>query len=193
MIRSGRDGTRAGRPRARRPGAARRRGRACALALATLALAACEPAQVERRATPPLTVAPAAAPGPAAAAAPSARGMIDLVNAERRARGLAPLRLDRRLDAAATGHAADMGTAGFFNHRGSDGGTHADRIAARGFRACLAGENIAWGQRSVGEVVRGWLGSAGHARVMLHPRATAFGGGFHPSRRQWVMVVARPC
>lgn len=171
---------------------ARRRGRACALALAALALAACEPAQVERRATPPLTVAPAVAPT-LAAAAPSAAGMIDLVNAERRARGLGALRPDRRLGAAASWHAADMGTAGFFNHQGSDGRTHGDRIAGQGYRACLAGENIAWGQRSASEVVQGWMGSPGHRRVMLHPRATAFGAGFHPNRRQWVMVVARPC
>ena len=182
MTRSGRSGA-----------GTRRWGGACALALAALSLAACEPAQVERRASPPLTVA---APSAAPSAAPdplSAQGMIDLVNAERLARGLGALRFDRRLGAAASGHAADMGTGGFFDHRGSDGATHGDRIAARGFRACLAGENIAWGQRSVSEVVRGWLGSPGHARVMLHPRATAFGGGFHPDRRQWVMVVARPC
>lgn len=169
----------------------RRRGGACALALAALALSACETAQVERRATLPLTVASAAATP--VAAAPSSDGMIDLVNAERRARGLGPVRPDRRLGAAARGHATDMGRAGFFDHHGSDGGTHGDRIAAQGYRACLAGENIAWGQRSAAEVVRGWMGSPGHRRVILHPRATAFGAGFHPNRRQWVMVVARPC
>ena len=119
--------------------------------------------------------------------------MVDLVNAERSARGLAPLRRDGRLRAAARRHAEDMGVRGFFNHHGSDGGDHGTRIAAAGYQACLSGENIAWGQRSALEVVRGWMGSPGHRRIILHPRATAFGAGFHPERRQWVMVVAKPC
>ena len=156
-----------------------------ALVLCAVAVTACEPAAtVARRDTPPISVA---------ALGPSTAGMADLVNAERRARGLAPLRRDRRLRAAATGHAADMGTRGFFDHHGSDGGDHGARIAARGFRACVSGENIAWGQRSATEVVRGWMNSPGHKRVILHPRVTSFGAGFHPQRRQWVMVVAGGC
>ncbi len=175
-----------------RTGQARMRGRTrCALALAAVTLAACEPALVARRAAPPLSVASEAPT--AVAAAPSATGMIDMVNAERRARGLGPLRPDRRLRAAARGHAADMGRGGFFDHRGSDGGDHGDRIAAQGYRACLSAENIAWGQRSAAEVFQGWMNSPGHRRNILHPRATAFGAGFYPERRQWVMVVARPC
>ena len=162
----------------------RRVATVAALTLAATALAACEPAQVTRRATPPVSVA---APGPSTA------GMVDLVNAERRSHGLSPLRRDGRLRAAARRHAQDMGLGGFFNHRGSDGGDHGTRIASEGYRACLSGENIAWGQRSAAEVVRGWMGSPGHRRIILHPRATTFGAGFHPEKRQWVMVVARPC
>ena len=139
---------------------------------------------------------PASAAGPSAdavARAMPALGVGQLINRERRARGLRPLGQDRRLRAAAFRHAADMGLRGFFNHRGSDGTHHGHRIAAQGFRACLAAENIAWGQRSAEEVVRGWMGSSGHRKIILHPRASAYGAGFHPTRRQWVLVVARPC
>ena len=173
-----------------RPSRLGRRGAACVLAIAAMTLSACEPEMVSRRAAPPLSVAPA---GATEVAAPSTAGMIDLVNGERRARGLAPLRSDRRLRAAARRHAAAMGTGGFFDHHGRGGDDHGDRIAAQGYRACLSGENIAWGQRSAREVFQGWMGSPGHKRIILHPRATAFGAGFHPERRQWVMVVARPC
>ena len=163
----------------------------CALAAATMALAACEPELVARRASPPLSVAPV---GPTTqAAAPSTAGMVEMVNAERRARGLKPLRSDGRLAAAALRHATDMGMKGFFDHHGSDGGNHGDRIAAQGYRACLSAENIAWGQRSASEVFQGWMGSPGHRRNILHPRAAEFGAGFHPTKRQWVMVVASPC
>ena len=156
-----------------------------------MGVSACEPELVARRATPPLSVA--AASPTTVAAAPSTAGMIEMVNAERRARGLRPVRSDRRLSAAARVHAADMGTRGFFDHHGSDGGNHGDRIAAQGYRACLSAENIAWGQRSAAEVFEGWMNSPGHRRNILHPRAAEFGAGFHPTKRQWVMVVARPC
>ena len=136
----------------------------------------------------------AAAPSAAEAArAMPALGVGDMVNRERMARGLRPLGRDGRLRAAAFRHAADMGLRGFFDHRGSDGSHHGHRIAAQGFRACLAAENIAWGQRSADEVVRGWMGSPGHRKIILHPRASAYGAGYHPERRQWVLVVARPC
>lgn len=120
-------------------------------------------------------------------------GVGPLINAERRARGLRPLGGDARLQAAALRHAADMGLRGFFSHQGSDGTHHGHRIAAQGYRACLAAETIAWGQRSTEEVVHAWLNSPGHRRILLHQRATAYGAGFHPTRRQWVVVVARPC
>ena len=180
MIRSSRVGIRMGRWAV-----------ACALAAAAMTLSACEPELVSRRATPPLSVATQAPTE--AAAVPSTAGMIDMINAERRARGLGPVRSDRRLSAAALRHATDMGVRGFFDHHGSDGGNHGDRIAAQGYRACLSAENIAWGQRSAAEVFQGWMGSPGHRRNILHPRVTAFGAGFHPTKRQWVMVVAKPC
>ena len=139
----------------------------------------------------------AQAPTTAAQAGPenavSAQEVGRLVNAERQARGLRPLGGDRKLRAAAFRHASDMGRRGFFSHRGSDGSHHGHRIAAQGYRACLAAENIAWGQRSAREVVHGWMNSPGHRKIILHPRAAEFGAGFHPTRRQWVLVVARPC
>ena len=164
-------------PRSRSPRAPSRRPLAAALALAaTLAVAA-----------PPVAAVGASTGGP------SVGEVGQLINAERRARGLRPLGRDRKLRAAALRHAADMGRRGFFSHRGSDGTNHGHRIAAQGYRACLAGENIAWGQRSAREVVHGWMNSPGHRKIILHPRAAEFGAGFHPNRRQWVLVVARPC
>lgn len=97
-----------------------------------------------------------------------------LLNAERRARGLRPLRLDRKLNRAARGHANDMVAKRYFAHESKSGATFATRIKRSGWtksrRSYTMGENIAWGGGSLAtprEIVRGWMGSAGHKANIL--------------------------
>jgi hypothetical protein len=75
------------------------------------------------------------------------RQMLDLINAERQAHGLAPLQLEQRLNAAADDHSAWMLAADVFSHTGSGGSTATQRMATAGFDFSgqwVSGENIAF-------------------------------------------------
>lgn len=69
--------------------------------------------------------------------------VIDLVNVERAAEGIAPLSYDARLAAAARGHSEDMGLHDYFSHTSLDGRTVSDRITDAGYTWNFIGENIA--------------------------------------------------
>ncbi|WP_055489224.1 CAP domain-containing protein [Streptomyces sp. TP-A0356] len=104
--------------------------------------------------------------------------VIALTNAERAAAGLPPLAADPLLTAAAQAHCADMVARAFYAHTSPDGREPWDRAAAAGSRHRAVGENIACGQRSPAEVVRGWMDSPGHRANILKPAFTHMGVGF---------------
>lgn len=124
--------------------------------------------------------------------------MLEQVNAVRRARGLAPVAPDARLDAAAQRHAADMLARAYYDHLSPEGTAPRDRAAAEGFGADLIAENIAEGQFTVAEAMDGWMKSAGHRANILSPRVTALGAGLAVGRFEdrlrvlWVQELARP-
>lgn len=121
--------------------------------------------------------------------------MIPAMNAERTARGLAPLEPDAKLAEAAAVHAQEMARKGYLSHSSQDGRSMADRVRNAGFRYCFAAENIAFGQRDVAETVTAWMGSAGHRRNLLAGDATRAGAAVATAggRRYWVAVYGRPC
>jgi uncharacterized protein YkwD len=97
-----------------------------------------------------------------------------LLNQQRRAHGLRPLRLDGKLNRAARAHARDMVAKRYFAHESKNGATFASRIKRTGWtksrRSYTMGENIAWGGGSLStprEIVRSWMGSAGHRANIL--------------------------
>ena len=66
-----------------------------------------------------------------------------------------------------------------------------------GYRERLVGENIAYGPKSVEEVVQGWLDSTGHCENIMDPRFAEMGIGYaagKASRRglYWVQLLAAP-
>lgn len=104
----------------------------------------------------------------------SVRATLCLLNAERRAHGLHRLRLDRRLNRAAAGHARDMVAQGYFDHDSKSGAGFDDRIKRTGWtksrRSYTMGENIGWGGGELSTpraMVRGWMNSAGHKANIL--------------------------
>lgn len=134
-----------------------------------------------------LTVVAGAGPASAATGCASAGGptatastvqladaALCLVNQERSRRGLKPLRLNRRLAAAARAHAADMNRRGYFSHDTAGGGTFVDRIKKAGYvpqRVLPSlGEDLAWGSGDLGsprEIVQAWMQSPGHRANIL--------------------------
>jgi uncharacterized protein YkwD/stress response protein SCP2 len=107
----------------------------------------------------------------------TAREVIELTNAERVRAGLPPLGADLPLTTAAQAHSADMVARDFYAHTSPDGSRPWDRAAAAGCARRTIGENIACGQRSPAEVVRGWMNSPGHRANILGRDFTHIGIG----------------
>ena len=120
---------------------------------------------------------------------PEARqAVLCLINAERTARGLGRLRLNRRLDAASLGHSRDMVRRSYFAHDTPNGVSMTDRLLrARYVRRTFAftiGENLAWGSEARAAptaLVDAWMGSPGHRANILQPRYREVGIGLVPA------------
>lgn len=122
------------------------------------------------------------------------------MNAERAAKGRPPLRIDPRLQAAATAHACDMSVKGYFSHQGRNGSKPKARVRRQGCRAGLVAENIAVGLTNPQEQIRKWMGSPGHRKnILLGKGANQYGIGIANSGKAfphgylWVLVIARGC
>ncbi|HEX4807104.1 MAG TPA: CAP domain-containing protein [Conexibacter sp.] len=119
-----------------------------------------------------LPAAAASAPPAGAAEGPFAHAMLRELNRMRAAHHLPPLREDARMDRGAAGHSRDMARHGYFAH-----GAWVGRVMAAAGRARSVGEVIGWRMQSspgaeARAMVREWLGSPPHRRVLLD-------GGFH--------------
>ena len=87
---------------------------------------------------------------------------------------VAPITWNDMLEKAAMVHAKDMARRNYFSHTGKDGRSSSDRIMAAGYKfdgyqSYLAGENIAFGQESIAEVMAGWFKSEGHCKNLMNP------------------------
>ncbi len=108
-----------------------------------------------------------------------------------------PLALSGTLANVAFGHAADMAEHDYFEHRDLNGQSPADRVRAVGYREKVVGENIAYGPKSLEEVVQGWLDSPGHCENIMDPRFAEMGIAYAAGRSgrrglYWVQVLAEP-
>jgi len=103
-------------------------------------------------------------------------GVLVEINALRRQHGLAPLRLNARLRAAADTHSAAMANRGFFSHDSVDGTIFWKRVArfypqgSHGYWS--VGENLLWSSPDVApaDALRMWLGSPPHRKNLLTSR-----------------------
>jgi uncharacterized protein YkwD len=103
------------------------------------------------------------------------RAVLVEINAVRRRHGLAALRADAMLRAAADAHSKSMATRGFFAHESADGSSFSKRVARyypRGRGSWSAGENLLWSSPSVDAAgsVRTWMNSPPHRGNLLTPR-----------------------
>jgi uncharacterized protein YkwD len=99
--------------------------------------------------------------------------VVCLVNEQRAAHRLPPLRDSPLLDRSAQGWTNTMVSSGSFTH-GADFGS---RISATGFHWSSAGENIATGYTTPSAVVTAWMGSAPHCQNILNPTYANVGTG----------------
>ncbi|NBM16973.1 CAP domain-containing protein [Streptomyces sp. GC420] len=120
--------------------------------------------------------------------------VVALTNRERSAAGLRPLAADPRLATAAQAYSGDMAARGFYSHTSPEGLEPWDRARAAGCTHRGVGENIACGQRSAAEVVRGWMDSPGHRANILRAGFTHIGVGFAgggPAGTYWTQLFGK--
>src|SRR5689334_8718066 len=104
--------------------------------------------------------------------------VLRLVNAQRTKSKLTALTANNALTSAAQAHAMDMACGLFLSHTGSDGSNPFDRMLRFGYSYSLAAENVAAGYPSPSDVVKGWMGSAGHRANIMNASFTEAGIGY---------------
>lgn len=97
------------------------------------------------------------------------RSLVDAMNRERQSRGVAPLRLSRRLSLAAGDRLGEMLERRYFAHVSPEGREPFEVIEERGYDFSEAGENLAAGFSSANAVVAAWMKSPGHRDNLLSP------------------------
>ncbi|MFF4169567.1 CAP domain-containing protein [Streptomyces sp. NPDC001744] len=91
-----------------------------------------------------------------------AKKIVSLTNVERAKAGCRPLRTDKRLRAAAQGHADDMAARGYYEHESPEGRDAGDRMRAAGYAWSTWAENIHRGPKTPARAMEDWMKSPGH-------------------------------
>jgi uncharacterized protein YkwD len=103
--------------------------------------------------------------------------LLDLTNAERKNKELAPLTMNQMLVEVARAHSANMAKQQKMEHD-LDGKTPYDRIKAAGYKYSLGGENIARGLKlPIKSIMELWMKSKVHRENILEPKFTEIGVG----------------
>ncbi len=93
--------------------------------------------------------------------------LVEAHNKEREKEDLPPLTINEKLKAVAQAHADDMAKHRKMDHKGSDGSTPFERMKKAGYAYQRAGENVAYGQRGLVELMKVWMNSEGHKKNIL--------------------------
>lgn len=104
-----------------------------------------------------------------------ARTVAEIVNKERKANGLAPLKFSPELCAAADIRAKEIQRS--FSHTRPDGQSCFTALKESGISYRSAAENIAYGQRDPEDVMRAWMNSSGHRANILSANSEYIGVG----------------
>ena len=132
-------------------------------------------------------------------AATAESSLVAIINADRAAVGLLPLRLDARLSAIGHERSASMAATGQLSHVQSDGRTMVDLVRAAGITWYALGETIGWNtysslRDSTNVVNRGWLSSPEHAAIIRSPDYNYLGVGLGVTAhgdRFWTAIFLR--
>ncbi|WP_088185946.1 CAP domain-containing protein [Desulfosporosinus sp. FKA] len=107
---------------------------------------------------------------------PDEQQMVDMINQERAAAGVAPLKVDFRLVSVGQAKADDMKANNYFDHTSPTYGSPWAMMQEVGLTVGWAGENIA-GNDSVSGAMAAFMQSPGHKANILDPRFTHVGVG----------------
>lgn len=113
--------------------------------------------------------------------------VIQLTNQERAENGLEPLRPDWQLSRVARHKSADMLEFNYFSHTSPTYGSPFSMMEDFGVTYRSGAENIARGQQTPHEVVRGWMNSPGH-RANILGEYTHIGVGYVEDGKYWTQM-----
>jgi uncharacterized protein YkwD/uncharacterized membrane protein required for colicin V production len=116
------------------------------------------------------------------------RQMLELVNGERRAAGLAPVQPDPMLTQVARAHSKDMFARGYFSHYSPEGKDLEDRLRQARVGYLLAGENLALAP-TLSTAHTGLMHSPGHRANILRPQFGRLGIGVLDGGKHGLMVT----
>jgi uncharacterized protein YkwD len=122
--------------------------------------------------SPPVALETNAPQDPSAAEAE----IFQLINRDRVARGISPLRRDRRLDEVARAYSREMAATGVVAHRSMRSGDAGDRIKAAGINSFGVSENICRSYSGAG-AHRELMSSPGHRGNVIDPAVNVVGIG----------------
>jgi uncharacterized protein YkwD len=109
-----------------------------------------------------------------------AGSVLCVLNAQRAAAGLAPLRHDGHLARAAGRFSRSMVTQRFFAHVSPEGSTLDERARAAGYTGSALAETIGWGSGSLATpaaIVDQWMNSPPHRAIVLSAEFSRVGLG----------------
>jgi len=121
--------------------------------------------------------------------------VLDLINRERQAAGLHPLRRNALLEAQAEAYTCEMIQFNFFGH---DNPVNSSNLKSRnadfGYSYLSIGENLANGYRTSQALVKGWMNSPGHRENILNPKfeEAGIGIGSDGDDMYWVLEFGQP-
>lgn len=145
--------------------------------------------------TTPEVKPPVSQPGNDEQLAAYEKKVAELVNKERTAAGLAPLKVNLQLSQVAEKKAEDMRDKKYFSHNSPTYGSPFDMMKKFGIKYKTAGENIAKGQKTPEAVMKGWMNSSGHKANIMSTGFTEIGIGFVTDSKgdtYWVQMFIKP-
>ncbi|HYG39857.1 MAG TPA: CvpA family protein [Cytophagales bacterium] len=114
--------------------------------------------------------------------------MLELINQERAAEGLEPLKADVEMRAVARKHSVDMFNRGYFSHYTPEGSDPFDRMENEGVSFRTAGENLALAP-TLSLAHSGLMKSPGHRANILQPKFKRVGIGIMDGGNKGLMVT----
>jgi uncharacterized protein YkwD len=126
--------------------------------------------------------------------------MVELLNANRTAAGLVPVRIDDRLMAIARARSVDMATKHYFSHTQPDGRNVFNILSAKGIKWYGAGEIIAWNnyptlELSTYNANSQWMNSSGHKAIVMSTSMNYIGVGLaidaSNGKKMWTAVYIK--
>ena len=104
-------------------------------------------------------------------------------------KGLQPVKICKTLTISAQKYSRTMAQQNFFAHEGKDGSTPGERMQSAGYdwenstSGSMVAENIAAGQQSVSEVMKGWKKSTSHYKNMTESKFIHVGFGMSENKK----------